>query len=91
MLRKSRESAEMTQEELSFAAKIDRTYVSQLERDLKSPTIDVLFRICDALGIAASELIAQVEKSRTQKAKKYSNPPRSPRKRRSRPSPWRSI
>jgi transcriptional regulator with XRE-family HTH domain len=70
VLRKSRELAEMTQEELSFAAKIDRTYVSQLERDLKSPTVDVLFRICDALGIAASELIAQVEKSRTQKAKK---------------------
>ncbi|HUE74188.1 MAG TPA: helix-turn-helix transcriptional regulator [Pirellulaceae bacterium] len=48
-------------EELSFAAEIDRTYVSQLERDLKSPTVDVLFRICDALKISASEFIARLE------------------------------
>jgi len=63
-LRKAREDAEMTQEELSFAAGVDRSYVSQLERNLKSPTVDVLFRICDALKIAASELIARVEKTR---------------------------
>jgi transcriptional regulator with XRE-family HTH domain len=44
----------MTQEELSFAAGIDRSYISQLERNMKSPTVDVLFRICDALKIAAS-------------------------------------
>lgn len=64
MLRKAREEAELTQEELSFAAEIDRTYVSQLERNLKSPTVDVLFRICDALGISASDFIARIEKGR---------------------------
>jgi transcriptional regulator with XRE-family HTH domain len=69
-LRKAREAAEMTQEELSFAAEIDRTYVSQLERNLKSPTVDVLFRICDAVGIAASEFIARVEKSRASREKR---------------------
>ena len=63
-LRKARESAEMTQEQLAFEAKLDRSYVSMLENDKKSPTLDVLFRICDALGIAASELIARVEKGR---------------------------
>jgi transcriptional regulator with XRE-family HTH domain len=63
-LRKAREEAELTQEELSFAAEIDRTYVSQLERNLKSPTVDVLFRICDAMDISASEFIARVEKKR---------------------------
>jgi transcriptional regulator with XRE-family HTH domain len=62
-LRKAREKAGLTQDELSFAAKIDRTYVSQLERDLKSPTLDVLFRICRALGTPASKLIARVEKA----------------------------
>ena len=54
----------MTQEELSFAAGIDRSYISQLERNLKSPTVDILFRICDALKVNASELIARVEKMR---------------------------
>jgi transcriptional regulator with XRE-family HTH domain len=69
-LRKAREEAKMTQEDLSFAAEIDRTYVSQLERNLKSPTVDTLFRICDALGIAASELLARVERSRKPKSKR---------------------
>ncbi len=29
----------------------DRTYISRMEHDKKSPTLDTLFRICDALGI----------------------------------------
>lgn len=49
-LRKAREAAGLTQEKLAFAAGLDRTYISQLEHDKKSPTLDVLFRICDALS-----------------------------------------
>ena len=63
-LRRAREATGMSQEQLSFAAGISRPYVSQLERDLKSPTLDVLFRICAALGLPASELIARVERAR---------------------------
>lgn len=63
-LRKARERAGMTQEQLSFAAGLHRTYISQLERDKKSPTLDVLFRLCGALGTPASRLIARVEKKR---------------------------
>ena len=63
-LRDAREAAGLTQEKLAFVAGLDRTYISQLEHDKKSPTLDVLFRIADALGIAASELIARVEASR---------------------------
>lgn len=62
-LKRAREEAELTQEQLSAAAKIDRTYVSMLENNKKSPTVDVLFRICLALGVPASELIARVETS----------------------------
>ena len=50
-LRKAREAAGLTQEEVSFRAGVHRTYVSLLERDKKSPTLDVLFRICGALGV----------------------------------------
>ncbi|MCH7725395.1 MAG: helix-turn-helix transcriptional regulator [Planctomycetes bacterium] len=63
-LREAREKAGMTQEQLSFGADVDRTYISQLENDKKSPTLEVLFRICDALGVKASDLIARVERSR---------------------------
>lgn len=63
-LKKARDEAKMTQEQLSFAAEIDRTYVSMLENNKKSPTVEVLFRICRALGVSASEVIARVETSR---------------------------
>jgi hypothetical protein len=37
----------------TFEAGIDRTYVSHLENGHKSPTVDVLFRICPVLGYGA--------------------------------------
>jgi transcriptional regulator with XRE-family HTH domain len=66
-LKKAREEAGLSQEKLGFEAEIDRSYVSLLENDHKSPTLDVLFRICDALKIPTSELIARVEKARSTK------------------------
>lgn len=63
-LRKAREAAGLTQEQLSFAAEIDRSYVSLLENNKKSPTVEMLFRVCDALGVSASSLIANVEATR---------------------------
>jgi transcriptional regulator with XRE-family HTH domain len=69
-LRKARIEAGMTQEQLAFEAKVDRTYISQLEHDKKSPTLNVLFRICDALKITASEVISRVERSRSTKRRK---------------------
>jgi transcriptional regulator with XRE-family HTH domain len=63
-LRKAREQAGLTQEQLAFRAEYSRPYISQLERDLKSPTVDTLFRLCDVLGIKASELVARVEEAR---------------------------
>jgi transcriptional regulator with XRE-family HTH domain len=69
-LRNARKNARLTQEGLAFDAGIDRTYVSQLERDKKSPTVDVLFRICDALGISVAELISRVERTRERAGEK---------------------
>ena len=64
-LRKAREEANLTQEQLAFSADLDRTYISRMEHNKKSPTLDTLFRISDALGISASTLIARVERTRT--------------------------
>lgn len=63
-LKRSREAAGMTQEKLSFAAGVDRSYISLLENGKKSPTVDLLFRICDALEVSASSLLARVEATR---------------------------
>ena len=69
-LRKAREEVGLTQEQLSFAAEVDRSYISQLENGRKSPTVDVLLRLCDALGVSASGLLARVEEGRKLKTKK---------------------
>ena len=46
----ARTRAEISQESLGFAANVDRTYVSQLERAVANPSVEVLQRIADALG-----------------------------------------
>jgi transcriptional regulator with XRE-family HTH domain len=62
-LRKARADAGLTQEELAYSAGLDRAYISQLENDHKSPTVDTLFRLCEALGVAPSRIIARVERA----------------------------
>jgi len=64
-LRRAREAAGLSQETLAFEANVHRTYVSLLELDKKSPTIDVLSRICKALKVKPSELLARVERRRS--------------------------
>jgi transcriptional regulator with XRE-family HTH domain len=61
LLRTSRESAGLTQEALAYRAGVDRSYISQLERGLKSPTVKMFLRICRALEISPSKIIAQIE------------------------------
>jgi transcriptional regulator with XRE-family HTH domain len=60
-IRKTRLAVKMTQEQLAFEADISRNYVSLLELNQKSPTVDVLLRVARALGIRASTLIAAIE------------------------------
>ena len=50
-LKNIREAAGMSQERLAFEAGVHRTYISLLERDKKSPTFNVLLRICKALNV----------------------------------------
>lgn len=52
----------LSQEELGFRAEVHRTYVSQLERGLKSPTLSMLLKLSGALKVTASRLVATVER-----------------------------
>jgi len=61
-LRKTRLAAGLTQEALGFEAGVSRQYVSLLELNQKSPTVDVLIRLCRALGASAGEIVARVER-----------------------------
>ena len=51
----------MSQEEFGIEANLHRTYVSQLERGLKSPSLKTLCKITSVLGISLTELMALVE------------------------------
>lgn len=63
-LRKARQEAGMSQEKVALQADVDRSYLSELENNRWSPTVEMLFRICDALGVTASDILARVERAR---------------------------
>lgn len=57
-VRKFRQQKGLTQEELAFAAKIDLTYVGDIERGRRNPSLLVMARIADALSVPLQNLIA---------------------------------
>ncbi len=61
-LAKRRRDAGLSQEALAENCGIHRTYVSQLERGLKSPTLHTLFLLADALEVSPSTFVRAVER-----------------------------
>ena len=47
----------MTQEELAFQAEIDLTYIGGIERGRRNPSLMVLVRIANALGVQPPRLL----------------------------------
>jgi transcriptional regulator with XRE-family HTH domain len=62
ILREVRREAGLSQEELADRAGIHPTYVSQIERGLKSPTMRMLARLAKALGTTPGKIIRLLEK-----------------------------
>lgn len=58
---KYRQLSQLSQEELADLADIHRTYVSQIERGIKTPSVAVLFSISKALGVNPSHLVSEIE------------------------------
>jgi len=58
-LRILRKQKGLSQEELAFQAGINRNYVGQIEREEKSPTVDMLEKLGLALEIDPAILIAK--------------------------------
>lgn len=55
-LRRLREEKGVSQEELSKEAGLDRTYVGKIERGKKSPSLNTVEKLGDALGVEVWEL-----------------------------------
>lgn len=62
VLRARREKLVISQEELAERAEVDRSYISILERGLKSPTLETLERICVALKTLPERLIEEARR-----------------------------
>jgi transcriptional regulator with XRE-family HTH domain len=60
-VKKIRAERGFSQEELSFQADIHTSYVSQLERGKKSPSLRTILQIARALDTSATELMRAVE------------------------------
>lgn len=56
-LKHYRERADVSQEELAAIAGLDRTYISQLERGLKSPTLTTLEKLASRLDVKPEHLL----------------------------------
>jgi transcriptional regulator with XRE-family HTH domain len=58
-VRKYRQQRELTQEQLAFEAEIDLTYMGGIERGKRNPSLLVMARIADALGVQLPKLLSE--------------------------------
>jgi transcriptional regulator with XRE-family HTH domain len=63
VLKKLRIEKELSQEEFALAIGLHRTYVSQLERGLKSPSLRTIVKICNELDVTLVQFMEQLEQN----------------------------
>jgi transcriptional regulator with XRE-family HTH domain len=61
VVRRKRLAAGLSQEGLSAAAGLHRTYVGLLERGLRMPSIRVAKQVAEAVGTTVGDLLAEVD------------------------------
>jgi transcriptional regulator with XRE-family HTH domain len=59
-LRRYREAAKLTQEQLSAKAGLHPTEISRLERGVREPRLGTIVRLAKGLGVAAEQLVAGI-------------------------------
>jgi transcriptional regulator with XRE-family HTH domain len=53
-----------SQEDFAHRANLDRTYVSGIERGRRNPTLDVIHKLADTLGIPVADLFPTADSDR---------------------------
>lgn len=56
-VKRCREQRGLSQEELAFQSDLHRTYVSGVERGIRNPTVAILARLANALGVTPANLL----------------------------------
>jgi transcriptional regulator with XRE-family HTH domain len=62
VLRELREKCGLSQERLGHEIDSGRTYISQLERGERGPSLKMILRLAPRLGTTASEVVGRVER-----------------------------
>lgn len=62
VIRKRRQELRLSQEDLGYRSGLHRTYISEIERGRKSPSLRAIVAIAEALGVNVSDLILSVER-----------------------------
>lgn len=63
-VRAERERLGLSQEELCHRADLDRTYLSGVERGIRSPNLRTILKVADALQMRLSRLVLAAEAKR---------------------------
>jgi transcriptional regulator with XRE-family HTH domain len=63
-LKSLRQGAKLSQEELAHRSGLHRTYVSQLERGLKSPSLNAIAGLARALRLTSHALVRAAEEKK---------------------------
>jgi transcriptional regulator with XRE-family HTH domain len=56
-LRARRTEVGLSQEKLALLSNVHRTYVSQFERNIGNPTLEVILKLANTLGVDIDELL----------------------------------
>jgi len=62
-VRAVREGRGLSQESLGFEADLDRSYVSDVERGVRNPTLAVILRLARGLGVKPGELVTAADRA----------------------------
>ncbi len=60
-IKRHREQKRISQEKLAELADIHTSYIGQIERGFRYPSLKVLFKIADALNVKLADLLLNIE------------------------------
>lgn len=61
LIAKHRKANALSQNALAERTDLDRTYISMLERGLRSPSLETIIKVANAMGIKGSDLLSELE------------------------------
>lgn len=62
LIRRARKEQKLTLKIVAAKASISEGFLSQVENDVNSPSVDTLVRICNSIGVDAGDIISQANK-----------------------------